>query len=43
MYENLYLTMLDDRFVVMNGDAIIDCDNNANVLIKRYGSMTYVG
>lgn len=38
-----YLTMLDDRFVVMNGNAIIDCDNDANVLLARYGIMSYVG
>lgn len=38
----MYLTMLDDRFVVMRGESIIDCHKDANVLTKRWGAMPYV-
>jgi len=39
----MYLTMLDDKFIVMCNEAIIDADDDANVLLKRYGTMSYVG
>jgi len=38
----MYLTMLDEKFIVMRNDAIIDADDDANVLLARYGSMPYV-
>jgi hypothetical protein len=38
--------MLDDQFVVVgyeNGEMVIkDSDCNPNVLLKRYGTMSYV-
>jgi len=38
-----YLTMIDERFVVMLNDDIIDVDDDAAALAAVYGQMAFIG